>query len=244
MFRAEEIRSLNELEMEVYRYVADHRATIPYMRIRELAAAAHVSTTTVLRFCKKMNCNGYSEFRFRMKELGGQNTDVSFPDKKQEIDRFFDELLPSPEFQEQLDQVVAMMAKADRIVFFGVGSSLSIAQYAAHCCTNVGKFSLCVLDPFYPTRLVPKISALAVMLSVSGESQQLLEFAQDLRKTSCPFISITSSRQCTLARMADVALATGISQERRDSVDYSTQVPTLYLVELLARKLASRLSEP
>ena len=38
------------------------------MKIRELADGAHVSTTTVLRFCKKVGCEGYSEFKLRLKQ--------------------------------------------------------------------------------------------------------------------------------------------------------------------------------
>ena len=53
MFTVDQIKSLNELELSVYHYVMQHQSAIPYMRIRELAAEAHVSTTTVLRFCKK-----------------------------------------------------------------------------------------------------------------------------------------------------------------------------------------------
>lgn len=59
MFRVEEIQSLNELELSVYEYVMQHISAVPYMRIRELAAEAHVSTSTVLRFCRKMGCDGY-----------------------------------------------------------------------------------------------------------------------------------------------------------------------------------------
>lgn len=54
MFTAQALKSLNELEMLVYQYVMEHRSAVPCMRIRELATEAHVSTTTVLRFCKKM----------------------------------------------------------------------------------------------------------------------------------------------------------------------------------------------
>ena len=49
MFTAQELKSLNELEMLVYQYVTEHRSAVPYMRIRELATEAHVSTTTVLQ---------------------------------------------------------------------------------------------------------------------------------------------------------------------------------------------------
>ena len=54
MFTAQALKSLNEQEMLVYQYVMEHRSAVPCMRIRELATEAHVSTTTVLHFCKKM----------------------------------------------------------------------------------------------------------------------------------------------------------------------------------------------
>ncbi|MFG6332138.1 MAG: hypothetical protein K1W28_10000 [Lachnospiraceae bacterium] len=72
MFSAEQIKNLNELEMQVYQYILQHKAAVPYMRIRELAAESYVSPTTVLRFCKKMGCEGYSEFKWKMKTRRGR----------------------------------------------------------------------------------------------------------------------------------------------------------------------------
>ena len=67
MFTYEEIMSLNELEMTVYQYILKNKEKAGYMKIRELAEEAHVSTTTILRFCKKMGCSGYSEFKVQFK---------------------------------------------------------------------------------------------------------------------------------------------------------------------------------
>lgn len=67
MFTHKAIAELNALELMVYTYVSKHKNQVMYMTIRELAEAAGVSTTTVLRFCKKMGCDGYSEFRIRFK---------------------------------------------------------------------------------------------------------------------------------------------------------------------------------
>lgn len=67
MFSHSAIASLNNLEMMVYNYVIKNRDKVMYMTIRELADAAGVSTTTILRFCRKLNCDGYSEFRVRFK---------------------------------------------------------------------------------------------------------------------------------------------------------------------------------
>jgi DNA-binding MurR/RpiR family transcriptional regulator len=60
MFSHSAIASLNNLEMMVYNYAIKNRDKVTYMTIRELADAAGVSTTTVLRFCRKLNCEGSS----------------------------------------------------------------------------------------------------------------------------------------------------------------------------------------
>ena len=52
MFSHSAIASLNNLEMMVYNYVIKNRDKVMYMTIRELADAAGVSTTTILRFCR------------------------------------------------------------------------------------------------------------------------------------------------------------------------------------------------
>lgn len=243
MFEANQIQSFNELEMEVYRYVVEHMNIIPYMRIRELAKETHVSTTTILRFCKKVDCDGFSEFKFKLKEKVGQKDSLQLVDDRAEIDRFFSERFPSEMFQQQIEEVVTLMAKHDTVIFLGLGNSLPIAQYAARCVSNSGKFAVCIADPFYPARMVPNLDAVIFILSVSGESTQLLELARDVKKTKSTLISITSNSNCSLARFADVALTTGVLPQRREEIDYTTNVPTLYLIEQIAKKLENRKSE-
>ncbi|MDZ4907099.1 MurR/RpiR family transcriptional regulator, partial [Clostridium perfringens] len=67
MFSYNKIQSLNELELSLYNYIMKNSEKVIYMRIRELANEAHVSTTTILRFCKKLDCEGFSEFKLKFK---------------------------------------------------------------------------------------------------------------------------------------------------------------------------------
>ena len=56
MFTHEMIKSFNQLEMDVYNYIIGNEEKVVYMKVRELAEEVHVSTTTILRFCKKVGC--------------------------------------------------------------------------------------------------------------------------------------------------------------------------------------------
>ena len=67
MFSYEVIQSLNDLELSVYNYIVENSHKIIKMKIKDVANEAHVSTTTILRFCKKLGCDGYSEFKVKFK---------------------------------------------------------------------------------------------------------------------------------------------------------------------------------
>ncbi len=244
MFSAEQIQSLNELELEVYKYVMQHKSTIPYMRIREFAAEAHVSTTTVLRFCKKMGCDGYTEFKIRLKEEAGQKKVEELPEDYAELKAFF-ERLEAPGFQKRIEEAAAMIAMSERVTFVGMGNSGNICQYGARYFTNLGKFSLSVSDPFYPVNMADMQKMTAVVLSVSGESEQIVKIVNGLKKAQCNIISITNTEQSTLAHLADISLCYYISMHRgEERIDYSSQVPAVYLIETLGKRVRNRLAEP
>lgn len=55
MFTREAIASFNELECSLYGYISKNAKKVAYMKIRELTDETHVSTSTILRFCRKVD---------------------------------------------------------------------------------------------------------------------------------------------------------------------------------------------
>lgn len=101
-----------------------------YMTIRELADAVGVSTTTVLRFCRKLKCEGYSEFRVRFKLYLEQNEPQQANFGASEIISFF-KGVNNDEFDKLLDQAVDIILSSERIIFVGAGTSGALAKYGA-----------------------------------------------------------------------------------------------------------------
>lgn len=89
MFSYDVIQKLNNLELSLYDYVMKNSKKVVYMRIRELACEAHVSTTTVLRFCEKLGCEGFSEFKVKFKIYLKENEIKKVSDDTSEIVNFF-----------------------------------------------------------------------------------------------------------------------------------------------------------
>ena len=139
MLNSSEIQSLNELEMSVYNYVTAHQEEVAHIKIRDLANAAYVSTSTVLRFARKWDVTAlqYQESL----QLSPRSYDGS------EIRDFF-KRNDTPEFQAQVEKMANVLQSAKVVIFVGIGNSAMTAQYAARYFANSGKFSVCIVDPF------------------------------------------------------------------------------------------------
>ena len=223
----------NELEMLVYQYVAVHPNTVPYMRIRELAGEAHVSTTTVLHFCKKVGCDGYAQFKAMLKEQIGSPRSTLIPDSLNEVQAFFEQA-NTPEYQDLLDEAAALIAKAERIFIVGIGNSGGIAAYGARYFSDIGKFALCINDPFYPATISDNTSIVAILLSVSGTTPEVHRLGRGFKAQGADIIAVTSSTDSPLAELADLTLPHHISHPRTvgDRYDTTTQLPTVCLSKL------------
>jgi len=241
MFTYSRISSLNELELLVYSYVIKHGDKVIYMTIRELAQAVQVSTTTVLRFCKKMECDGYAEFRQRFSQHLQQKIETPAERQGNEIEETIQYLhsFNSPEFEADIQHAVQLISAARRVIFIGTGTSGTLGKYGARFFSNVGTFSHHIDDPYYPINRELYENTLVIILSVSGETTETLRFASQFSLNHCKVISITNNENSALAKMADFNLSYHVPRLMING-DYNitTQVPVILLIELIGRRLA------
>lgn len=241
MFTHAAIANLNGLEMMVYNFVIKNKDKVMYMTIRELADAAGVSTTTVLRFCRKLNCEGYSEFRVRFKLYLEQTETQPANFGSSEIISFF-KSTNNEEFDTLIDHAVDIICSSERIIFVGAGTSGALAKYGARFFSNVGKFSNHIDDPYFPVTNDMARNALAIVLSVSGETEEILRFASQFSLHHCKVMSITSHENSSLAKLADFNISWHIPPVRIAGVyDITTQIPVIYILETIGRRLAKRM---
>lgn len=243
MFTHSIISTLNDTEMQVYNTVIKSGDKVMYMTIRELADAAGVSTTSVLRFCRKMQCDGYSEFRIRFKLYLEQEQQRPINYGVNEMVSFF-KSINNDDFEYLISQAVEHILAAQRIIFIGAGTSGTLGKYGARFFSNVGKFSNYIDDPYYPVSNDMYKDAVAIILSISGETEEILRLASQFSLHRCKIITITNSETSSLAKLADFNISCHMPLIRmKGGFDITTQVPTLYIIESIGRKLASRLSE-
>lgn len=241
MFGYEILQSYNELEMLVYNYIMDHKEEVKFMTIRELSEAVHVSTSTIIRFCKKTGCEGYSEFRVQfklfLKEEKENRRKIPQDNGVDEI-MYFLHTVTSTEYEESIVKVTEMIQEAKQLIFIGIGTSGILGKYGARFFSNIGKFSQYIEDPYYPIGNDLE-KTVVIALSESGETQQTLKLAERFKQHNCKILSITNGSSCTLAKMSDFNLSYFVSKRLvQDEYNITTQVPVIYLLETIGRRLS------
>lgn len=236
MFEYEILKSLNDLEMSVYNYAIEHKDEIKYMTIRELAEATHVSTSTILRFCKKVECDGYSEFKIKFKMYLKQQKQNPIQNDIEEINAFF-HLVTSEAYNQSIDNIANVIRQAEQLIFIGIGTSGILGKYGARYFSNLNKYSQYIEDPYYPVTSDME-NTVVIALSVSGETKEPIRLAEDFKKHKCKIVSITNRASSTLAKLSDYNLSYYMSERLIDNIlNITTQVPVVYLLETLGRRL-------
>jgi RpiR family carbohydrate utilization transcriptional regulator len=243
--------------------LADPRsfATLP---VAELAERAHVSKPTVVRFCRSVGYDGLADFKLKL--AGSVNEGVPFvhrsvddDDKAGDIvvkvvDNAVAALLRyrNAAAHQSVERAIAALADAGRrsgegarIEFYGVGNSGIVAQDAQHKFFRLGVNAHAVSDSHVQvmSATMLKPGDVAVVISNSGRSKDLIDVADIARRRGAMVITITASGS-PLALDSRVAGASGIllaADHPEDADRYSPMVSRLLhllVIDILATCVA------
>lgn len=227
MFTHEMIASFNELETSLYNYISQNMEKVAYMRIRELADETHVSTATILRFCRRVNCDGFSEFKVKLKMYLEENKKTVIKESQHSVMEFFERTLKG-DIEENIRNAASLVIEADNVIFIGIGSSGILAEYGARYFSSLGKFSMHIKDPLFPIHSNLRYNSATIALSVSGENN--FTHLNQLKQEGSKIISITNNKHSTVAKISDINIPYYVTEEWFENANITTQVPVLYIL--------------
>ncbi|EUJ26150.1 putative transcriptional regulator [Listeria floridensis FSL S10-1187] len=239
MFSYEVVKTFTETEQHLYRFIMKNRDKVVYMRVRELSESTHVSPASIVRFTRKLGFDGFSEFKVQLKQEIRSTGKRKTADTVEVLEEFFERTL-NRDYEKQLEEAVQMIAGASLVVFFGIGTSGILAEYGSRYFSNLKKRTFYIKDPFYPNPAEQFDNAVIIILSVSGETDHVIDQAQNMREYGSKIISITNTGKNTLAALSDINIPYFVTPEMIDRTNITTQIPVLFLLESIAKKTYNR----
>lgn len=239
------------------RRIADNlladRAGFARSSISEVALDAETSTTTVVRFYKRI---GYRRFKDLLHDLSqeaarDQMSATEFPAEASDIDRHDslsqvvakvarDETLSLSDTAKLLDteelrRAVELTASAARVDMFGIGASSIASRDLQQKLTRIGRTAIewSEAHAAWTSASVLGTDAVAIAVSHSGQTSDTIEFLRLARSSGASTIAITNMVDSPLEREADVVLRTAAHESSFRSGALGSRIAQLLVVDCL-----------
>ena len=241
LFEHEQIRRMKPGEFRVYNYITSHMEEIPKMNIRQLSERTGVSTTTVLRLCRKAGCEGYTELKYRIRQELEHRRKAFGYDAVPAL-QFIRNSERDEEFIRCMDRAARICSEAGVIVLCGDAGSGTLSRYGACLLDGAGKAAFCADAGAEMSCPGSGGGNVLLVLSASGEAADTVTRIDRYKAAGASVISITNTGQCTAARMSDINFACYMPETSGAAagVSRTSQIPAVYILERLAAAVRGR----
>lgn len=245
--------NFSDSEKDIAKYILNNGDDVLRMSIKELAKKTYTSPATIVRLCKKIGLEGYNDFKIKYSaELQydmhhADRVDVNFPFKKDDSttaichkiaalsQESISDTIKLIDFEE-LERVVNVLDQASGIDLYGSGNSMLEAMSFQHKMLrinrNVNLRSLNGEQIFMSYNSSPK--RVGVIISYSGETNELINIAQILKEKKTPIIVLTSVGDNRLSHYADYILNIGSREKIFTKIaPFSSMVSMEYLLNII-----------
>ena len=243
----------SESEKEIAKYILNHGEAVLSMSVKELAKHTYTSPATIVRLCKKIGLEGYNDFKIKYSaelQYDLQHTDridVNFPFQKDDSHPLICHKLASLSQEviadtvklidfNQLHQIVDLIYHYPTIDIYGSGNSLLAAMSFQHKMMRISRdVNLRVLHGeqiFMSYNTNP--DRIGMIISYSGETNEVIQIAQTLKEKKTPLIVLTSIGDNRLSHYADYILNIGSREKIFTKIaPFASQISMEYLLSVI-----------
>ena len=230
---------LTELEQEIARYFLQAETIQDDLSSQQVTQKLHISQAALTRFAKKCGFTGYREFVFQYQHQASKPDTHSHkhsPLTKRVLRSYsiMREQTQDLIDEEQLERVAQLIDDAERVYFFGTGSSGLIAREMKLRFMRLGVVceALTDQDGFAWTTSIMDENCLVLGFSLSGTTQSVLDSLLDAKEMGAKTILFTSAPNKNGRVYTETVLVSSHSQSSYIQ-RISAQLPMLILIDLI-----------
>lgn len=251
--------TLSKSEKRIANYVLSNRSAVQYMTITTLAEECHVADATITRFCKKLGCSGYNNFKLSLaKNLSYASSDTLTIDVPKEITAhdsipsmceklYYLETEALHQTYQSLDEnaiskAADLLCNANQVYCFGQGGSSIMAMEAwGRFITHSSKFHW-VQDSHMQAITLALLAKDDVILyfCYSGATSEIMEDLILARKRGIKIILITRFYKSPATTYADAILLCGGNESPLEMGSIPAKISQLFLIDILYNEFYRR----
>jgi len=243
---------LHKVERRIADYIMANGEQVSLMTVAALAKNINVAESSIIRFCKILGYGGFMDLKVNLARYGKKEDPLIYEDISKEDSlhsiatkvftgsiHCLQDTLNIFDFQ-SFEDAVALLDSADQIIFFGVGSSASIANDSYYRFMRIGFPALSCTDPH-----ISKIQAslmnensVAVAISHTGRTKETWTNIKIAKEHRAKTICITSFPKSPIANLADVTLSISSKETELFNEAIASRIAHITMLDSLYTALA------
>ena len=231
---------MTDLEQRIGHYFLDPNSIQEDLSSLQVAQTLHISQAALTRFAKKCGFKGYREFSFQyLQDLQKAQTEsdnmqsslsrhvlYNYNQIHQQTKELIDE--------EKLERVAQIIEEADRVYFFGTGSSGLVARDMKLRLMRLGVVceALTDQDGFAWTTSILDKNCLVIGFSLSGQTQSIIDSLIDAKNMGAKTILVTGQPEKIQEDFTEV-VPVALQSKPEFILRISAQFPMLLMIDLI-----------
>lgn len=194
------LRELSDTDKCIWRCIEGNRTAASRASIHELARACAVSSASVVRFAQKLGFDGFGEMKAFMR-MEGASRSLPERDVITSLGSFYDETWREL-MRRDYTRASCLIREAHRVFAYASGyvqTNVMQEMKRLFVYDNILIYEIAGREEFYSVYQTAGKDDLFIFVSLSGESERVVEFAEQLSLKGVPILSITEMRHNALA---------------------------------------------
>mgnify|MGYP000044484074 FL=1 len=194
------MRNLSDTDRCIWRHIEENRTAVSRVSIHELARACAVSSASIVRFAQKLGFDGFGEMKAFMR-MEGTSRSLPKRDVITALGSFYDQTWREL-MRRDYTGASRLIREAHRVFAYASGyvqTNVMQEMKRLFVYDNILIYEVAGREEFYSVYQTAGKDDLFIFISLSGESERVVEFADQLSLKGVPILSITEMRHNTLA---------------------------------------------
>lgn len=245
-------QSLSKAEQKVADFVLKNADETIYSSVTLLAEKAGVGETSVIRFCRKLGCRGFQDFKLSIaQDLVNPTEQVNGEIKEDDSIETICNKITSHNIS-ALNNTTSLLSKhelmkatntfemAKKIYFFGIGSSGITANDAKYRFMRLGFNADSATDSHIIAMNASLVSKedVVVGISSSGSTKDLVEGIKIAKKNGAHIIALTNHAKSPITLYADTVLLSASKETPFQGGAFASKIAQIHVLDLLSTLIA------
>lgn len=251
MIKIRENKDFTENERFVAEYIFKNFRNIRNISAIDISKNTYTSISSVTRMCKKLGFNGFQDFKLKAieeiaqignKEIIVNNSDIdencdttNIIDKINKLSIISLKETKMLQDAEIIDKVVDLINTKTVIDLYGMGASHIVCLDAQYKFMRVGKIvnAFNGIDLQHIQAVNSNENHLAIIISYSGMTKEMLEIVKILKEKNIVTISITKYVSNSIAKLCDYNLYVTSKESFKRSAAIYSRISILNLIDVI-----------